>query len=317
MINIKVNKEFKQLSPLVVGSLSFTFVKMYNNMLTDKDIILSDFKKQSGIYLLHNQVNGKQYVDCASDLKKRFYLYYSPVQLIDNRYVSNSIIKYGHNNFSVVLVEIITTDKDDLKKIILKREQHFIDLLRPQLNLSPTARSNLGYKHGKETKLMWSRLKTGTRLSEETSMGGAFDVSRGLRPLETKAILSKLFSRELNLFWGKTHNLDSLTKMRLSKIGELNPVFGKEKSPEFIEQIYKYKGGPNNPMFGKTHSPETLSKIRKPVWVYDSTSIEFIKICDGVVQLKKDMKMGYDTINKYLNSDKPFKSPAPWRGGIE
>lgn len=28
---------------------------------------------------------------------------------------------------------------------------------------------------------------------------------------------------------------------------------------------------------------------------------------DGSVQLKKDMKMGYDTLKKYLDSDKSFK----------
>lgn len=290
MVNIKVSKDFKQLFSNVAGSLSITPIKVYNNMLTDKDNILNDFKNQSGIYLIHNLVNGTQYVGSASNFKKRLYAYYSPGQLMDNRYISNSIIKYGHDNFSVVVIETITKDKDNFKRLLLEREQYYIDTLKPLLNLSPTAGSNYGYKHSEETKRMWSKLRMGTKLSEET-----------------KAILSKLFSGELNPFWGKTHNQDTLLRMRFSKIGELNPMFGKEKSPEFIEQMYKDKSGSNNPMWGKTHSPETLSKMKKAVWVYSSTSKELIKKYDGTVELKKDLKMGYDTIKKYLDSNKSYK----------
>lgn len=289
MINIRIDKDFKVLFPFVEKEISFVPVKMYNNMLTEKESILNDFKGQSGIYLLHNLVNGKQYVGSAKDLKKRLYSYYFPLKLMDNRYVSNSILKYGHDKFSVVIVEIVTF-KNDLKKEILEREQYFIDTLKPQLNLSPTAGSKLGCKLSEETKRKLSQLKVGKKLSEDT-----------------KAILSRLFSGELNPFYGKTHNLDSLMRMKLSKIGELNPMFDKEKSPEFIEQMYKDKKGSNNPMFGKTHLPETLSKMRKPIWVYNSSSLKFIKMYNGTVQLKKDMKMGYDTIKKYLNTDQSYK----------
>lgn len=84
-------------------------------------------------------------------------------------------------------------------------------------------------------------------------------------------------------------------------------MFGKEKSPEFIEQMYKDKSGSNNPMQDKTHSPETLSKMKKAVWVYNSTSKELIKKYDETVELKKNLKIGYDTIKKYLDSNKSYK----------
>jgi group I intron endonuclease len=289
MINVQVDKDFKALFPFVEKDLPFVPVKVYNNMLTQKDMIFNDFKRQSGIYLLHNLVNGKQYVGSAKDLKKRLYSYYSPLKLMDNRYVSRSILKYGHDNFYVIIVEIITKD-EHLKKSLLGREQYYLDILKPQLNLSPTAGSNLGYKYSEETRRMWSQLRMGKKLSEET-----------------KAILSKLFSGELNPFYGKTHNLNSLMKIKLSKMGELNPMYGRDKSPEFVEQMYKDKKGSNNPMFGKTHLPEALSKMRKPIWVYNSSSLELIKLYDGTVELKKDMKMSYDTIKKYLNTNQSFK----------
>nr|YP_009440962.1 GIY-YIG endonuclease [Absidia glauca]AMA21282.1 GIY-YIG endonuclease [Absidia glauca] len=82
--------------------------------------------------------------------------------------MSNSIIKYGHDNFSVVVIETITKDKDNFKRFLLEREQYYIDTLKPLLNLSPTAGSNYGYKHNEKTKRMWSKLRIGTKLSEET-----------------------------------------------------------------------------------------------------------------------------------------------------
>lgn len=289
MINIKMDQDLKQLSPITVDSLFFCPIKIYNNMLDDKSLIVSEFNKKSGIYLLHNLVNGKQYVGSSIDLKRRLYSYYSPSKLIDNRHISNSILKYGHNNFAVLILELVE-QSDHIKTDLLNKEQYYIDLLKPVLNLNPTAGSSLGYKHSKETKALLASLRTGKSLSEET-----------------KQLLSELFSGELNPFWGKTHNLDTLTRMKLSKIGELNPMYGREKSPEFIEQMYKDKHGSNNPMWGKTHSEETLNKMRKGVYVYDALTMELIKEYESSLSVKKDLKMGYDTLKKYLNSNKPFK----------
>lgn len=258
-------------------------------MLDDKFLILSEFDKKSGIYLLHNLVNGKQYVGSTIDFKRRLYSYYSPSKLIDGRYISNSILKYGHNYFAVLILELVESN-DHTKTNLLNREQYYIDLLKPILNLNPIAGSSLGFKHSDETKALLTSLRTGKSLSEKT-----------------KQLLSELFSGELNPFWGKTHNLDTLTRMKLSKIGELNPMYGKDKSPEFIEQMYKDKHGLNNPMWGKTHSEDTLNKMRKGVYVYDAFTMELIKEYNSSLTAKKDLKMGYDTLKKYLNSNKPFK----------
>lgn len=198
-------------------------------------------------------------------------------------------MKYGHNNFTVLILELVESS-DHIKTDLLSREQYYIDLLKPILNLNPTAGSSLGFKHSDETKALLASLRKGKSLSEET-----------------KQLLSELFSGELNPFWGKTHNLDTLTKMKLSKIGELNPMYNKNKSPEFIEQMYKNKNGSNNPMWGKTHSKETLNKMRKGVYVYDALTMELIKEYESFLSAKKDLNMGYDTLKKYLNSNKPFK----------
>ncbi|CAO3668110.1 unnamed protein product [Rhizopus microsporus] len=204
-------------------------------------------------------------------------------------------MKYGHNNFTVLILELVEMS-DHIKNDLLNREQYYIDLLKPVLNINPTAGSSLGFKHSNETKELLAKLRTGKSLSDET-----------------KQLLSELFSGELNPFWGKTHNLDTLTRMKLSKIGELNPMYGKDKSPEFLEQMYKNKQGSNNPMWGKTHSEETLDKMRKSVYVYDALTMELIKKYESTVSIKNDLRMGYDTLKKYLNSNKPFKAGMPRR----
>lgn len=289
MVNIKVDKDFKQLFPLVVGSLVYSPIKIYHNMLADKDLVLSELKGKAGIYLIHNLVNGKQYVGSSKNLRKRLLYYYSPASLLNNQYVSRSILKYGHDNFSLVILEFVEMNVK-LKETLLSREQFYINSLKPILNILPTAGSSLGYKHSNETKQLLSNLRIGMKLSEET-----------------KQRLSKLFSGELNPFWSKTHNLDSLMRMKLSKIGELNPMFGKEKSPEFTEQMYKDKSGENNPMWGKIHSQETLGKMRKKVYVYNELSKEFLIEYESITTAKKDLNMGYDTLKKYLNSNQSFK----------
>nr|YP_010710803.1 hypothetical protein P2Z26_mgp13 [Gonatophragmium mori]WCZ71167.1 hypothetical protein [Gonatophragmium mori] len=112
-------------------------------------------------------------------------------RLSDNRYISRSLLKYGHNNFSVVVLYILD-DKIDIN-IIVQQEQKYIDLYQPALNLNPKADSSLGFKHSDKTKKLLSEFKTGKKLSEDT-----------------KNKLSLLFSKELNPFWSKAHSKVSL-----------------------------------------------------------------------------------------------------------
>lgn len=291
MITIKIDKILKQLYPIVVDNLLSKPVKVYNNALSDKDTVTKNYKNISGIYLLHNLVNGKQYIGSGSDLSNRLATYYYPSRLVDSRHISNSILKYGHDNFSVVILETLGPTNSVSKSDILNKEQYYIDLYKPIINLNPTAGSSLGFRHSEESKQLIAEFRTGKSLSEKTRLR-----------------LSELFSGELNPFWGKTHNSDTLTKMRLSKLGELNPMNGKDKSPEFIEQMYRDKSGKNNPMYGKTRTTETLEKLRKEVYVYDANTKELIKKYDSITIAKNDLHIGYDTLRKYCNTNKVYKN---------
>lgn len=68
----------------------------------------------------------------------------------------------------------------------------------------------------------------------------------------------------------------------------------------------KDKSGINNPQYGVIKSPETIAKLSKFVYVYKIETNEYLGQFQ-TVQCSKHFKMGKDTLQKYLNSGKPFK----------
>ena len=290
LITIKIGKSFEKLYPLNINNLLFKPVMVFYNALLNRNDIIKNYKNVSGIYLLHNSVNGKQYIGSGYNLSRRLSTYYYSSRLIDKRHISNSILKYGHDNFSVVILEIFNKDSI-IKTNLIKKEQYYINLYKPILNINTIAGSSLGFRHTDETKKLISEFNKGKNLSEKT-----------------KQRLSVLFSGELNPFWGKTHSANTLDKMRKTKLGELNPMFNKEKSQKFIEQMYKDKSGINNPMYGKNHSIDTLEKLRKKVYVYNSNTKELEKVYKGIVVASKDLKISYETLKKYCESNKVYKN---------
>lgn len=102
-------------------NLKITPVSPIYNFLEDRETLLKECKNIGGIYLIHNNTNGKQYVGSGKDLGKRLATYYFPSRLADSRYISNSILKYGHDNFSVVILYVlgntgIFTNKDIIRE---------------------------------------------------------------------------------------------------------------------------------------------------------------------------------------------------------
>jgi len=281
---------FEQLVPLTLTELKTKPVAIYNNYLEAKEILKNSYKNVGGIYLLHNLVNGKQYVGSSHNLNARLSTYFYPSRLTDNRYISKSLLKYGHHNFSLVILELLGPTLDLKKLDVLNKEQYYIDLYKPVLNLNPTAGSSLGFKHSEESKQKITESKLGKALSPEIKMK-----------------LSKINKGKNNPFFGKSHSQETLIKLSEMKKGK--PVLNKSK--EFIDNMYKDRRGALNPMFGKTKSLETLAKLRTKVYVYEVQETgekTLIKIYDGIVEAKKDLKMGYDTLKKCCETNKIYKS---------
>jgi len=112
-------------------------------------------------------VSGKSYVGSATNLGKRLYNYYNAKYLMRDDYmiINRALLKYGYSNFILEILEYCEPSK------CIDREQYYIDLLKPEYNILPTAGSSLGFKHSEETLAKMSGVNNpnfGKILSEET-----------------------------------------------------------------------------------------------------------------------------------------------------
>jgi group I intron endonuclease len=69
--------------------------------------------------------------------------------------IYSAILKHGYANFSLDILEYCEVDA------LIKREQYYIDLLKPEYNILKVANSKLGSKHSEKTKVKMSINNTG------------------------------------------------------------------------------------------------------------------------------------------------------------
>jgi hypothetical protein len=142
LLKISISISWKGLHTLPVVP-----VMIYTNADTDKVKFLADNLNKSGVYRWTNKTNGKTYIGSSVNLTRRFYTYFSIGSLAkSNRHIDRALLKYGFSNFSMEILEYC-----DEKELLLKREQYYLDNLKPQYNIVETAGSTLGYKHTEES----------------------------------------------------------------------------------------------------------------------------------------------------------------------
>jgi len=137
-------------------------VVSYINTEKEKFIIYKENRNKSGIYRWNNLVTRSSYVGSAVNLTKRLSQYFSfrflKKEIQRNKsIISNSLLKYGYNNFSLDILEYCEPS------LLIKREQYYLDTLKPEYNILKIAGSRLGSKHSPETLLKFKE----RRLSPE------------------------------------------------------------------------------------------------------------------------------------------------------
>jgi len=163
-----------------------------------KTELLKHNKGQSGIYRWVNVVNGNTYVGSGVNLGKRLASYYNMKELTRNtRPIKDALLKYGHKNFSLEILEYCTIEN------LMEREQFYLDLLIPEYNVLKYAYSVLGYKHTQETieklknkiispehKMLISSIHKGKIVSEDTrkKLAAATANHRKINPLSLEAL---------------------------------------------------------------------------------------------------------------------------------
>ena len=180
-------------------------VRVYYPKL-NRNIIGTDNRKRVVIYQWTNLINGDIYIGSASTGSTRLLSYFNPSVLMRNLPIYNSLRKYGHNNFCLAILEDLGSLQQKSKKVILEREQYYLDILFTKyldrkLNLSPTAGTTLGFEHN-----------------------SIFRLKR---------------KGNLNTMFGKTFSPEFISMQTRDKKGVNNPMFGIKKSPTTIAKLQK------------------------------------------------------------------------------
>ena len=146
---------------------------MYNNAKESKLDIVRDFKNQTIIYMWFNKITGKVYIGSGFDGSSRLSRYFMPSVLKSNSRIYKNILKYGHDAFSVSVLEVVGESNSVSKTHYLAREQFYLDWALKTygllvLNLLHETSSSLGFKHSLDTKTRLSVIRTGRKHDETT-----------------------------------------------------------------------------------------------------------------------------------------------------
>lgn len=174
--------------------------------------------KYSGIYKIINKTTNQFYIGSAINLKKRNSIHFSALQ--NNKHcnykLQESWNEHGKQNFEFITIELVEN-----KLELLNREQHYIDILKPEYNICPTAGSRLGTFHTPEIieqiRKNATKFWLGKHLSEETKKKLS-NVNRGYK--HTPEAIAKIIASsqgENHPMYGKQHNEDSKRKMSEAK----------------------------------------------------------------------------------------------------
>jgi group I intron endonuclease len=135
------------------------YIKKYQNLydLNVQSLIREENKNKAGIYMIHNLVNNKRYIGCASTnrINVRFRNHF--FHFSGSKLTSAAIQKYGIENFHFYILEYFPgfVKKEDLSTAhieLLKLETKYIEQYKPEYNILQQGTSSLGYRHTEETK---------------------------------------------------------------------------------------------------------------------------------------------------------------------
>lgn len=303
-------------------------IKVYDNFKNDRLDLIKDQKDRAGVYCLVNLTNGNIYIGSSINLGVRMRNYLNTTFLKNrknsNMPITKSLLKYGHDNFSVLIIEYV-----DMKNIT-SRETYYITHHLPYYNVLKQGYSSLGYKHTEDTKKMLSELAKNRIHSDET-----------------KALISKALTGENNPFYNKKHSVES--KLRMIEAKSSYPVYvynsfkkllvilpsvktlakfiysNHSTIVNFIKTGTLFRGEwyfsnlpfnlADSPLISDWSSKEfsnlkeeilNNSHIKKAIFVYNEKR-EFLKKFEGVTHAQKNLNISHDLIKKYALSGAPYK----------
>lgn len=164
----------------------------YNNAEELKSLIFKENLNKSFVYRWTNKVNGKTYLGSTSNAKSRLQTYYDNYTLnLINMPIYKAILKYGHSNFILDIIEYCDSAET------IQKEQYYLDRFDFDYNILEKANSSLGYKHNSQTikKMKGRQNFLGYKHTEETK--------DKLRELQTNKKYSVEDLEKMREIWAK------------------------------------------------------------------------------------------------------------------
>lgn len=172
---------------------------------------------KAGVYsIVHNETK-KLYIGSSMNLARRLLDHINNQN--SNIKLQRAISKYGLNNFSIYILELLPADlnsnEKDLGVGLIKMEQKYLNLFSDKYNINPEAgKTRLGAKHSEATKELMSKLR-----------------------------------KENPHFLNKSHKEEFISKIRARMSGCNNPMFGRPVtntnkkliSDLFSKSVYLYE----------------------------------------------------------------------------
>jgi group I intron endonuclease len=244
--------------------------------------ILGTLNMLAGIYKITNTKDGKSYIGQAVKLLSRYWKHVSTLRLQKHRnpHLQAAINKFGIENFTFEVLEVLPLDKSLLKQ----REQYWIDYYNTcnnkfGYNMASATEGHLGMKRSAETKKKLS-LKRRERqvLSEDhkRSIGAGVREFNEAHPELRNHGIEKAISIAADLHRGKPlpEEHKNLIKLGMKKVIA-------EKGPEEVKRL------------------QEISKIGS-----QTRAIEIHEVAKKKLNLTPEEEIEYETIYK---QDKPKK----------
>lgn len=285
---------------------------VYLNSFESHKQILKENRRKSGVYRWTNLTNGKSYVGSSVDLSIRLSKYYSEKYLktklnTGNSAIYNAILKYGHSNFKLEILEYCEPP------CTIFWEQSLLDFLKPGYNILGKAGSSLGFNHSEETKTLLSKIRKGKTHLEETKakMSEArkgFTLSKETKKIIGEVHRGKIVSEETKTKMSEARKGIKRSLETKTKISEARK--GKIMSEETKTKISAALKGENSPNFGKITPKEVRAKISaakgQQVKVMDKDTNEVTTYSSGRAAA---IALGCSdrTVRLYIDSQKLYK----------
>lgn len=275
---MKKNNNIKNLTSPVVS---------YFNMDANKGIIYKDNKGKSGVYRINNEINGKSYIGSSINLVGRFSNYYSLVSLKNKErssIINNSILKYGHSNFSLDILEYCEPS------LCRSREQYYLNLLKSEYNICKKVDSPLGVKRDLTFSINLSKARQG-----KTKIPG---LNRNITPIIPSAE----------------------TKLKMSARAGGVSVKIYDESDNFIKEFPTMSSAAKH--MGVTH--KTIANVLKTGKSYDSFTYKFeikdikirvydskyklVNVLDNTLKTSVHYNIPYTTLSSYIKYGKLYNN---------